>query len=398
MATVFDLLFKLVLIWSFLLLQSNGSAHENISPSVDQYIFSTANNMLGQNHPAWSVGWWDSKTNTSTNPNNELIFQRGVSLNIVEPADGQVVRYVAGWGDITPIVNVQLGDGELADLIRSNVSAWYICLSIDTDLHSCTPLVGAATTPRLDVDTRRGVHVLRAWLGSSVMGRGEQDPKLSVASRFSTHPSMLGTGCRSIANWFLIASNKGIGNRLMRRLYTDMKNTWLELLEKDNIKAGSGISVWRYFEMDCILSEIRLKNQIYDEAIMELQAFPVGNFGDPDTPQECLGLSVEFDEHSLQPVHTSWMLKLKGELPNIDEYKTYLDHRLTSQPSPHPVTTQEEDGIPRVIWMFWYLSCPYPLYTLIQGSYARCVNTGFRKRVTKACSPATELASKAGGA
>jgi hypothetical protein len=97
------------------------------------------------------------------------------------------------WGDIIPSIRIELGEGEVADQIRRNASAWSVCISIDSEFHSCSSLLKPEEVPRMDLDTRIGVHVLRAWLGNSANGRGIQDPgSISVVSRFTTHASMLG--------------------------------------------------------------------------------------------------------------------------------------------------------------------------------------------------------------
>lgn len=303
---------------------------------------------------AWNVNWWESKATMSTNSGDDLsTFDRGVSLSIDYPSDGQLVRYFQGWGDITPKISMFLEEGELAQEIRNNVSAWSICTSIDEKFHDCIPLLQAANgIPRMDVDTRKGEHILRAWLGNSASGRGEQNPgSSSVASRFSTHNSLLGTGCRSAANWFLVSSQKGIGNKLMKRWYTKMKERWEDLLDNDMYKSGSGLQLWRYFEMDCSLTDLRRHNQIFDELIMGLAPFPVGNSGDPNTPHECLSRDVDFSDY--EEPNSSWMLKLKEDLTNIDEYHAYLDRQQSSAPNTQKMNELTVE-IPRVIWMFWY--------------------------------------------
>jgi hypothetical protein len=163
-----------------------------------------------------------------------------------------------------------------------------------------------------------------------------------------------GTGCRSAANWFLVASDKGIGNKLMRKWYEDMKETWISLVEDSKYKLGSGLQFWRYFEMDCSLTNLRLRNQLFDEVIINLAPFPVGNLGDPGTPHECLNGPVNLNG---KPMITSWMLKLKGDFPNIEEYKTFLDERTSEKKQVDGTSTSTASSlssIPRIIWMFWF--------------------------------------------
>lgn len=131
--------------------------------------------------------------------------------------------------------------------------------------------------------------------------------------------------------------------------------------------------------MDCIFSDLRLKNQVFDQMIIDLQrSFPVGNYGDPNTPHECLGrtevkfihlnshIDVDVDyktqneESTMKkselhgsryvPQHSSWMLKLKEDsFENVKEYRQFLDQRIPPSSSHHML----DDGIPRIIWMFW---------------------------------------------
>ena len=113
---------------------------------------------------AWTEAWWNRSLTQDSRPSVKPHPRSGVGLDISYPQDGSVTRYFPEYGDIVPRVQLELGDGFLADLLRSNLSEWGLCLSLDGAGLGCTPLTGGKELPRLAVDTRRGMHVVRTTM------------------------------------------------------------------------------------------------------------------------------------------------------------------------------------------------------------------------------------------
>jgi hypothetical protein len=75
-------LIVLILVWRLSVSHSRSDKNEN-------------------NHIPWNVDWWNSKSSMSTNPSRATLFHQGVALNIDHPMDGQLIRYIAGYGHTT---------------------------------------------------------------------------------------------------------------------------------------------------------------------------------------------------------------------------------------------------------------------------------------------------------
>ena len=416
-----QLLFSLVLTGRLALKAAGVELHLSSSTGVFDYP--------NESLEAWSELWWQHKL--AMPPSEGLPAppdpDTGVALAIEYPVEGSVTRNDPNLGDVVPQLRLEFGDGWLADLVRSNVSAWGICLSLDAVEASCTPIVGdpglSNGLPKLQPDTRRGSHVLRAWLGSTRRGRGPHDapphPSAHAAVRFSTQESMLGTGCRCVANWFLAASAPSVesaasrepghgdsdssiaGRGLMAKWWRGMAHRWQELaalrydlnnLEQKQQQARKSSSdihsppsllpprhlwtpMWRYFEMDCVLSSLRHDDVLADNAVMKLAGFTAGKLGEKRTPHEYLGKPVNFTAISRHP---PWMLKLKA--PNSVNPEAYREHvaaalakkrvvelpgssaesnveKVTGKPALDAeaiaADSKSNGGVPKVVWMYW---------------------------------------------
>jgi hypothetical protein len=239
----------------------------------------------------WSLHWWygvQGLQSDGVTRIHELSITdppppddgSGVRLSIVHPKDKVVNRYIPTLGDLVPEVSLRLEDeGWLADAVRANASAYSICLSLDGQFLACAPLGGGGELPRMHPDSRRGLHVLRVWLARRVDHRGwgkGQTPLPSATavatSRFMTQMGALGTGCRSVANWFLAAVPPAIPipipggggaeaaeaaeaaaplpRGLMGAWYYAMERRWRELLDLQNRTATrrdeeAGDAEWR---------------------------------------------------------------------------------------------------------------------------------------------------------
>lgn len=379
----------------------------------------------------WSEPWWQRKLAAplaAAGPPAAPDPDTGVALAIEYPVEGSITRYDPNLGDVVPRLRLEFGNGWLADLVRANVSAWGLCLSLDGADASCTPLISkpsSATSglPQLKPDTRRGLHVLRAWLGSTRRGRGPHDapphPSAHAVVRFASQASVLGTGCRCVANWFLAAAAPKAavvgatthalprrlasddpaaeGRGLMAKWWRGMARRWAELaalredldadlaaqqLEQQHQQhSGGGIHapllpllprpwspLWRYFEMDCVLSALRSEDALVDGAVLQLAGFPAGKLGEKHTPHEYLGKTVNFTT-----IKHQWMLKLKA--PNSvdpDEYRAHVAATLarrqraaalghgstasdahTNASNAARVEALANGGVPRVVWMHW---------------------------------------------
>jgi len=123
----------------------------------------------------YTEAWWQAKIAPSRVPDAVPHPASGVGLVIKHPPDGDVVRFEPGWGDVVPSVDVELSpeSGRVADAIRAAPEVWGLCLSLDGAFLGCVPLAGEGSgggLPRLSPDTRRGFHVLRAWLSCGALG------------------------------------------------------------------------------------------------------------------------------------------------------------------------------------------------------------------------------------
>jgi len=370
----------------------------------------------------WSEIWWEGKLAVASFEGSPAPPdpETGVALAIEYPIEGSITRNDPNLGDVVPQLRLEFGDGWLADLVRSNVSAWGLCLSLDGVDASCTPIMSepgqSNDLPKLRPDTRRGSHVLRAWLGSTRRGRGPHDipphPSAQAVVRFSTQESMLGTGCRSVANWFLAATAPPeesapvgesdhdnsdppmTGRGLMAKWWRGMARRWQELAalrndvdeahalqqqrQRQQAYASSGIHspplpalarhpwtpLWRYFEMDCVLSGLRHEDVLVDNAVMQLAGFPVGKLGEKRTPHEYLSKPVNF---TAMNHHPPWMLKLKAlNSVNPDAYRDHIAAAIASSREDQEtfddsalgayVTASKSTtngGVPKVVWMYW---------------------------------------------
>jgi len=228
-------------------------------------------------------------------------------------------------------------------------------------------------------------------------GRGPQDPfadhpSAVATSRFLTHQGLVGTGCRSVANWFLAAPappplrglnvccerdgerdgergreheiGDGRSRTVMELWWLGMERRWRDLAASAAVAAASAPrdgkggfgggggggggghrhKLWRYFEMDCVLTSLREAEPAVDGAVAALAAFPAGKLGEPGTPHACLGahtnatLRLATDRLLARPRGRSdggdvpWMLKLKGE-GQVDEarYRAFVSATLRSR-------------------------------------------------------------------
>ena len=402
----------------------------------------------------WSQIWWHRQQGfqsdgvTPLQPTKKRQYQdfdddgSGVHLRINHPKNGLVNRYVPTLGDMIPQLQLTFGEGWLSDQVRSNASAFGICMSVDGQFVGCENLVsGSSSLPRLHLDSRRGMHILRVWLGAKDAGSThgqipQQSCRASATSRFMTQIGALGTGCRSVANWFLAAvppkgplmssssSMPRSPRGLMGAWYLALAQRWRELLDLQHdsriMRREEGDSMnqmarhasarmdakpplWRYFEMDCVMTELRRGDERVDRAVQGLANFPVGNLGQIGTPHEFLmsekvplpspkklllrtrqeedwvgstKAQIELGkQHRLarnQLGGGAWMLKLKASDPiDAAEYHTFIaemrleyekqakafnfhDSESMHRPALNIPGTREATGsIPRVIWMFW---------------------------------------------
>ena len=131
----------------------------------------------------WSQIWWHRQQGfqsdgvTPLQPTKKRQYQdfdddgSGVHLRINHPKNGLVNRYVPTLGDMIPQLQLTFGEGWLSDQVRSNASAFWICMSVDGKFVGCENLVsGSSSLPRLHLDSRRGMHILRVWLGAKDAG------------------------------------------------------------------------------------------------------------------------------------------------------------------------------------------------------------------------------------
>jgi hypothetical protein len=142
------------------------------------------------------------------------------------------------------------------------------------------------------------------------------------------------------------------------------------------VSSGGGRPpLWRYFEMDCVLTGLRESDTGLDNAILRLAPFPVGNAGQKGTPHEFLladriELPWEQQQQStdappklatLSGTPDRWMVKLKSNDPvDAMEYRSFIEHVLSKHQSYRKdKRSAEGEGtfatalLPPVVWMFW---------------------------------------------